>query len=35
MVGVAAGMGFASSNALVGLVYILLCIGCGCIAHGE
>lgn len=34
MISVAASMGFARSNVLVGLVYILMCIGCGCAAHG-
>lgn len=34
MVSIAARMGFARSNALVGLVYILMSIGCGCVAHG-
>jgi hypothetical protein len=34
MISVAASMGFARSNVLVGLVYVLMCIGCGCAAHG-
>lgn len=35
MVAVASSIGYARSNVLVGLVYILMCIGCGCVAHGE
>ena len=35
MVNVAASMGIARSNFAVGLVYILMCIGCGFVAHGE
>ncbi|KAL3778540.1 hypothetical protein HJC23_001709 [Cyclotella cryptica] len=34
MVNVAASMGIARSNFAVGLLYILMCIGCGFVAHG-
>lgn len=34
MVNAASSIGFAKSNVFVGLVYILLCIGCGFAAHG-
>jgi hypothetical protein len=35
MVSVAASMGFVRSNVALGLIYILLCIGCGFVAHGK
>lgn len=35
MVSVASSIGYTRSNVLVGLAYILMSIGCGCVAHGK